>query len=714
MAIFVRAANPIWYLPDLVGLPLNDEYWAIFLSNVFPYIPQAPTHDPEGLIPWAGGKVQFQPNGTLNNELYFNPDLVYRIEVRHGQTSADPLIYEVNNFVPESGSVNNNNDLLGGDNQITNPQFQDVSFVSPYTYTQVISSTYTVNVAPGWELVLTGQGTTVLTQLTQAGTDDIQGNPPYAIRINNTGWSSALLRQRFNDNGAIFANGAIAMSATVRGTATVQDLTFTYSPSAPGTPIEILASTAPVGSYAVLQGAVNLPASSNTNVGDAAYVDIIIQLEGTGEMDITNVQILGQSEPLPTDFDVDTDTPLFIEQTIERQKDNEFHYYADSLLVLPKKSLAVGWNFRNNPWQFNSGAGTTVSTTPIYTADQTIVVSSAANSISVSRCTNPTGLFQIQALVGTPQGQIGVFQWIDSASFRPYWGYRFSVLVRARILTSNGTSVRVKVRAFTINGFPDVMTAVDPIASWDASGNPVFSANYTGIQPDNDPVYILQNNYETDDGLLPPVCPAMAFNNFNISPQLNSSDNVTVGIMVYTIDALNSTVVDTILIEEITFVPNPFAMDGLALTYDETLRECRYFYEKSYNAGDIPGANAPNGVKSIAYPAITDGSTTSTYPTTFNLEFVQTKRNIPVVTFYTPAGTIGNVLVGVDDFNGNVISAAANKPLTQWTLTHSSIDRFFYALNNTTTVIYTVGSTHLTYQTFMQFHYTADARMGLF
>ncbi len=641
--IFTRAPNPIWFLVDLEGLPLNDEYWAIFLTNTLPYIPQAPSHDPEGLIPWNGGKVQFQPGGTLPNELYFNPDLVYRIEIRHGPNQTDPLIYEINNFVPCCGSNDTQqNDLLSGENQITNPQFQDVSFVTPYTYTQSSPGDYTIEVAPGWFLDLTGQGTTILSQIELSGTDDVPGNPPYALRLNNSGWSTAILRQRFNQNGAIFASGAIAMDATVRALDTTKDLIFTYNPSFPGTPIEIFSGTAQVGIFSVLKGAINLPASSNNNTGDNAYVDIEIEIEPTGTLDITNIQVLGQSVPLPNDFVLD-DTPLFKEQTIERQFDQQFHYYAPSILILPKKSLAVGWNFRNNPWQFNPGTAMTISTTPLYTADQTIVVTSAANSIEVSRAAVPYGMFEIAARSGVAQGSIAVFQYIDAASFLPYWGYRFSVLVRARINTTNSTEVKLKVRAFTSNGLPNTLSPTDPISSWDANGDPVFQADYFDIAPENDPAYTLQNNYDSSL-LTQPACPAMAFNNINITPIISSSAQVTCGVMVYTVGELNSVTPDSIFIEEITFVPNIFAMDNIALTFDEHLHACQYYYEKSYNLGDQPGATT--SISEVATQVT--GADTSVVGLITQYKSIKRTNANPL--WYSPdTGTVNRLFDGVTD-----------------------------------------------------------------
>src|SRR4029078_11624814 len=132
--MFVRAANPIWFMVDHVGQPLNDEYYAFFLTNTLPYLPQNVYRDPQGMTVWSGDIVQFSPAGTLPDNLYFDPALVYRIEIRHGNSQTDELIWEINNFVPGEGSSTNNElAILANDNQISNPQFAFIDFVSPLT-----------------------------------------------------------------------------------------------------------------------------------------------------------------------------------------------------------------------------------------------------------------------------------------------------------------------------------------------------------------------------------------------------------------------------------------------------------------------------------------------------------------------------------------------------------------------------------------------------
>src|ERR1700679_3565325 len=111
MTNFVRAANPIWWLPDLTGFPLNDQYYAFFQENDLPYAPQAVYQDPNGISPWPY-PLHFQPSGTLPNNLYFDETLVYRIVIRQGPDDTSPLIWLIENFVPGEGSTASTTSLL--------------------------------------------------------------------------------------------------------------------------------------------------------------------------------------------------------------------------------------------------------------------------------------------------------------------------------------------------------------------------------------------------------------------------------------------------------------------------------------------------------------------------------------------------------------------------------------------------------------------------
>jgi len=699
--MFVRAANPIWFMVDHVGEPLNDEYYAFFLTNTLPYLPQNVYRDPQGMTVWTGDIVQFSPAGTLPDNLYFDPALVYRIEIRHGNSQTDALIWEINNFVPGEGSSTNNElSILANDNQITNPQFTFINFISPLTITA--SGTY--NIAPGWDLILTGSGTTTLSQNILSGSQNIVNSPPFSLRVNNNGWTTATLRQRFAENGSIWANGAITMQLTGRAQTSPQAITMVYSPSTPGTSQVVASGTLTTGDYQILKGAVDVLASTNTTFNDTAYTDMLITLPPTGIVDLSNVQVIGQGDPLPSDFDPATDIPLYQQQSNERETDHLFHIYANSLIRESKNSFLVGWNFGLNPWQFRTTSNTNVAANQ-YTADQTIVIqqayvaSATGNNVSVGRATFNGDNYAFQVVPQTVHNQFGIVQYIDPATVRPYWGEVVSALVDMFTNTQHNTTFKVKMRLFYKAGLPGTVSQTDPIASWTELGDPVFAAGYTAIIPPNDPVLVIQ----------PGAGGQFSFNGITLPGSSNA--NMTLGIMVYTVANMDSTgTADILFFRDISLVRNDFAIATQSQTFDEVLRQCQYYFEKSYEIDTLAGAATSVGARFAEQLA--DGSNPiNLIARGFGFAFSTIKRAAPTVRLYSLIGSADTVS-GIIANNGGGNPPADGTVTALWTESWLDSKSVAY-IANTISPLTAVLAVAALPEGFLSFHYTADARLGL-
>lgn len=722
--MFVRAANPIWWLPDLIGQSLNDEYYAFFLTNTLPYLPQSVFRDPQGLTAWPN-PLQFFPNGTLPNNLYFDPNLVYRIEVRHGNSQTDPLIYEVNDFVPgqSSGTIVSDLSILTSDNQIANGNFSQVNFTttiaSPTQPVLTITAAGTYDIAPGWQLVLTGSGTTTITQLIFSGSS-INSSPNainYALRVANSGWSSAILRQRFNNNGAIFTGGAISISVTARAQTTNQNISLVYQPSDAGVPKTLVPNAndsglLTTGDYRVVQGTANLPVSVNTDLSTIAYVDMEIILPPTGTVDVTDFQVVGQSDPIPVTIDPLTVVPQTQQQSEERNIDHLFHYYKKALLLKPKKSLLVGWNFPLNPFQFITTTVTTVAAITSYICDQTILRQEAASQIQSGENTVAQRFnLVIRAVAAAATTRFALIQYIDPTSIEPYWSYALSAFARARIFTSHGTSVRLKCRLIYRSSLPSAIGNAEPIASWPAASDPVFSAGWTALTPLNDPAYILPNAYSTDESLGTNSYPGFSFDNFQMPNADNA--NMTLGVVIYTMDNMNSTAtVDEIAFDKISLIPSQFGADALPQTFDDCLRECQYYYEKSYNVGVLPGAiDTSNSY--FAEQLASGSAPINFFSRGFQINYRTLKRTVtPTVVLYSPttAGTPATVHGFI--LNGSSVVADNNIAITNWNPEIFGQDRIFYKPVNTTALISIVQAANVPEAYFLA-HYTVDARLGV-
>lgn len=708
---FVRSYNPIWNFRDLTGLPLDDTYYAFFLENVLPYAPQAPFRDLNGTAVWTGGIVQFSAAGTLPDNLYFDDSLVYRIEIRQGNMSSDPLIWLIENYVPASagGGTSPTATNIVSSNQITNPEFVDRFFTDGYT-----TSDNLVEIAPGWQFVGTGGGTVTFNLVDLSGASNVPLQPAFALRITTSGKSTAVLRQRIDNNGALFQTGGSANSAIGTSLLAIDNLggspilSVDYLDSN-GTLINLINSTY-TGAWDNKLNSVPLPNSSpNPDLNSVAYVDIDISLPGTGDVSVSAVQIVKQIVPDTTNLQYQGQTPA-------RQRDHTWHYYRNSVLTMPKNDILSGWNFAQNPWQFRSVTSATLTSQTAYTADQTIVhQQTSANNIAIGQApTAERNGFQVTAV--TANNRFALIQYIDAATIRPYWNYFVSSLVRARIFTTHGSNIRFKMRLISRTSFPPTIGATEPIASWSGSNDPVFSAGWSEILPKNDPVYTLPNAYDPTQGAQ--AFPAFSFDGFQLP--VNGASGQTLGIVIYTLDPMVQTgTADRIVFDRISLVPNDFAIDATPLTFDETLRRCQFYYEKSYRLDDLPGTISDAGAQTRIIVNVHNGGTTTNtlHGKSFSFDFQQTKRAIPsssnVILYGITTGNIDRITAWLYS-NTTFLVPKTNVIANNWNGSFSNGAAFYEIADTSTALVSVVGAAPAeTAESMIGFHYTIDTRLGV-
>ena len=145
----------------------------------------------------------------------------------------------------------------------------------------------TYEIAPGWQLVLMGSGRSTITQVIANGAENKPDNifPPYYLDIVTAGWTSAILQQKLNGNGAIWYNNYVAASILVKSNDSIaHPISVSYVPNSPGAPVEIISSVpVNVGTFTYIQGVVALfppttTVSANTTPNNNAFVQIQIAL----------------------------------------------------------------------------------------------------------------------------------------------------------------------------------------------------------------------------------------------------------------------------------------------------------------------------------------------------------------------------------------------------------------------------------------------------
>jgi hypothetical protein len=323
MALGIRGANPIWSEVDLQGKLFDDTFYLFVLENTIPYIPATVYHDPDLNVPWTQ-PIRFLANGTLPIDIYFQADTVYRLEFRQGPTQQDPLIYEVNNYVAGSGgSTPVDTVAFASSNQITNPQFALMSVQNPVTITG--TNPDPIELAPGWTLLLAGTGTVTITQVPLNNSNINPSNAPYALRLTMNGWTdgSVILRQRFQQNGMLWANKIVssAVTAFINGIPqSIQAELVDSNNSVLGTVIALQPINEAWNEYT---GYAQLPAPTDPDTPPAAYIDYKLLLPSNIDLYLTSFQLVVQDLPLQ---------PSFEQDSINRQID---HTYNNAYPIVP-------------------------------------------------------------------------------------------------------------------------------------------------------------------------------------------------------------------------------------------------------------------------------------------------------------------------------------------------------------------------------------------
>lgn len=323
MALGIRGANPIWTEVDLQGKLFDDTFYLFVIDNEIPYQPATVYHDPNLNVRWDN-PIRFLGNGTLPIDIYYESNKVYRLEFRQGPTQQDPLIYEVNNYAPGSGGSSPLDTVaLTSSNQITNPQFALMSVQNPTT----IGATNPdpIEIAPGWTLLLSGTGTLTIERVALDNSNANPSNAPYALRLTMNGWTtdSVILRQRFQQNGMLWANKIVSSAITTRIEGSPQSITANLVDSNNSVLGTVIPLTPVNETWNQYTGYAQLPDTTNPDDPPAAYIDYLLHLPSNIDIYLTSFQVIVQDLPV---------RPSFEQDSIERQID---HTYNKAYPIVP-------------------------------------------------------------------------------------------------------------------------------------------------------------------------------------------------------------------------------------------------------------------------------------------------------------------------------------------------------------------------------------------
>jgi len=721
--MFVRSYNPIWSFVDLVGNQLDDMYYMFVLENTIPYIPTPVYMSPDPTSsPWAD-PIQFLANGTLPDNIYWDPGPadnpnVYRIEIRKGNTQADPLIYLIENYVPSTeGGGNPPTDIaFTTDNQISNPQFSIVNFTSPYTFTSVSAST--VQIAPGWFIVLgspVGTGSITLNQVSLNNTSINPTNASYALEIQTSGWSKVTLVQRFEQNGMLWTSNGntenyLSLSMTAQTSGAIGNITAQMVDSQ----ANILGTFTNFNNVAISNGwneytgHLLMPSTTNSDFPPPAYIELELTLQTNITFFLTSLQIVVSN----MEFDIS-----YEEDTIARQQDHLFHFYNPLLQYKPIPSLLTAWDFPLNPAQF--GSSKTISTTADYIWDQTIAACSSS-TMAVARSAVTNGI----SVTSSAANQAFYFlQYLEDSQALETTLTDLSTNINA-IVSSGEVVVNVQMFYSTTNGtIPTLPTSLGNIT---VSGTniPVFTLTASGWTA------ISQENGFSNNGLFPATTLTdLQFLNFLSSANYDSGSSTQNFAIVVAFLVKNNP--STITINSISATPGSIATRPSPQTIDEVLRECQYYYETSYPYGIAAGTNTSTNIYITQLPGQmyydvyqTSGGINKQYTaihnTNFNIKYNTVKRITACnVVLYNSTGTANMVGVFGTENAVTVLNTALASSL--WTSTIGDKSAGFVVVtpnsklyDNQQSSSNPASITQSYIQGYISYHVEIDARLGKF
>lgn len=597
---------------------------------------------------------------------------------------------------------------LPAQNQLQNPQFSQ-SFANSGLVT-TFSSAGTYTYAPGWDFVLSGTGTLTVTQVPAAGVSAIPTSPPFYLRIFNSGFSSCQLRQRIYTNSglwtstslnSIFLSSAITLKNNLASSAGI-NMYYTASSGTLLTPIRIFQRTlAPSQDWGAYTGASQnaIPESDDTNAGAAGYVDIYITIDSGSDISLSSVQVV------PT-LDANSAAVVAYDECTTAQNESLMGgYYIPRLQYKPIPSLLTAWDFPLNPQQF--APPSTLTTSLQYIWDQTIATTSSG--VPTFSTNALTGELKFHPFANNQA--ISVMQYLSGDQAFALCNSKLSVNVFAYKGSGGGT---VTCQAYLVapKGAATIPAAMANLGNLSSTGVFTVSASNWELVPQSGvrAIATLPGSPSSDGSTDMPF----------VGWAFNSDQNANAGLFAIVVTFAWDTATD-FNINSISLVKGDIPARPAAQTVDQVLRECQLYFETSYAPGIAIGTAGATGslLAKQGSDVDTDGTHLEIATRSFGFSYFTKKRTTPTTTLYSAITT--NTAANVTYYfyyNGSIQAGyPADKPLSSgaiiWTQTSNGPSGVYYRSASTAVIAHPNNVQNGTGETFITWHYSADARLGL-
>lgn len=602
------------------------------------------------------------------------------------------------------------------DNQFSNPQFTDTFIGNSETITYTLTSSVNDGVypfAPGWDfLISTGtSGTVTVTRTAVTGTAGFVTNMPYYITVTtSSGITACKLRQRFDANAGLWAtnstnNRYLIAGVAARAVGSNVDLEIVYLDDG-NAALSIMTKTATTSGFTFLKDndPILVPTSNNSNSGTEGYVDVYLSIPSPATVDVSSFMLV------PTYNNTEMASLKYEERSSNRETALLGDWYLPRIPDVGFQDLLTGWNFPLNPAQWGE-TGTLSNTVSIsnYIWDQTIALDTAG-TVTYARDSVSGGL-EFTTVTGA-QNSFCIAQYLTGNEVKQILNSKLALNVNGYRQGGGAVTMRAYLyRAASSAAFPSLGTPAFIVSTRNTDGT--VSGEFTGwteIARSNMPTASCTLNAITANNEISDAANNYGFNNWQITDNTQLSDTAKFCVLLTFSYATASTVVT---INSVTLCRGDIPCLPSLKTAQEVFEDCRYYYEKSFEPGQVPGTSTSTAnIKSAGLRWQNNGGVGEVVANMFTLEFEENKVAVPTMSFYSPGGTTVN-RVGVYMQVAAVASLTAVAHSTYFSAYQTGTDCITYAPVNTTSVVVNSGLA-IDYGNTAQlaYHYVADARLG--
>lgn len=597
-------------------------------------------------------------------------------------------------------------------NQIANPQFTQVFLNEGFTTTCTVSSATNQEfvIAPNWSLLISGTGTVILQRIAVSGNENVVTSPPYVLDITvSSGITACKLRQRFDTNSGlwastanneVFLSGAYVARNENSGTSGIQ---MFYQESTGGSPVLIVDGTFDNSLFTQVIGvtAAQIPLSTNSDEGTAGFVDIYLSLMPSSHIRLSSIQVI------PT---LDQAGGNFLEYDLNssnREMANLGDYYLPNLTARPTPSLLVGWDFVVAPFQF--GETGSITTTPAYICDQTIAARAAGANVNFSHNVGGNNSYGLQFLTTGSDGAFYMMQYLPDPLARKVMGTPLSVNVFGyRTSVSDDVTMRVYlVRAAPASAIPTLPASIGTVAS-DGTFT-LTDVNWVGRE-------LTRGGLDTAKATLPYLSTATdisqmdtGFSSWEITDPAQAVSTGKFAIVVTFAYVDTST---AITINSISLTTGRLPCRPAPQTSDEVLRECQYFYEKSYASSVAVGSITGAGARVLSTALGASAGSAALASRSLNIAYNTLKRVTPAFTLYAPSSASpANIQLEINLPGTGIVSSAVVPTSGNYTAANASEKSITFKASLPT--IFATAAINASNEGYLSYHYEADARLGI-